>query len=213
MVERRKSRAFNPHYESPSQGVLAGFETPFERELNSENRWVVLAHLIPWDELACIYWKHVGVSSTGREGLNPRIVIGSLIIKYLCHLDDRETVDQISENIYMQYFLGYSGFVNEKPFDASLFVDIRKRLGIEVIQAMNEKIIRLKTQMDKGKDSPVSSKGDGEPQENGESGTTEKTTPENRGWLLMASTSCSSHRQRQIAGEGRIWCQDTSIPC
>jgi hypothetical protein len=29
----------------------------------------------------------------------------------------------------MQYFLGYSSFVNEKPFDASLFVDIRKRLA------------------------------------------------------------------------------------
>jgi hypothetical protein len=147
----------------------------------------VLAHLIPWDELAGIYWKQAGVSSTGREGLNPRIVIGSLIIKYLCHLDDRETVDQISENIYMQYFLGYSSFVNEKPFDASLFVDIRKRLGMEVIQAMNEKIIRLKTQIGKDKDSSPGDKGDGEAQAqgNGESPTTEKTTPENHGCLLM----------------------------
>jgi hypothetical protein len=35
--------------------VLSGFETPFERELNKENRWVTLSHLIPWDEICGIY--------------------------------------------------------------------------------------------------------------------------------------------------------------
>jgi hypothetical protein len=80
------------------------------------------------------------ISRTGRPGLSPRIVLGSLIIKYLCHLDDRETVDQISENIYMQYFLGYPSFSNDPPFDASLFVEFRKRLGLESLNAINEKI-------------------------------------------------------------------------
>jgi hypothetical protein len=51
----------------------------------------------------------------------------------------------ISKNIYMQYFLGYPSFVNDKPFDASLFVDIRKRLGLDVINSMNERIVKLKT--------------------------------------------------------------------
>jgi hypothetical protein len=68
-------------------------------------------------------------------------VIGSLIIKHLCHLDDREVVEQISENIYMQYFLDYSGFVNEKPFDASLLVEIRKRVGMDVVNSSNERIV------------------------------------------------------------------------
>jgi IS5 family transposase len=65
--------------------------------------------------------------------LNPRIVLGAIIIKHLCDLDDRETVEQISENIYMQYFLGYSSFCDVPPFDASLFVEFRKRLGLEQI--------------------------------------------------------------------------------
>jgi hypothetical protein len=105
-----------------------------------------LSHLIPWDELSSIYLKQVGGrSETGRAPLSPRLIIGSLIIKYICNFDDRETVDMISENIYMQYFLGYSTFVNDKPFDASLFVDIRKRLGIDVINAMNERIVKIKT--------------------------------------------------------------------
>jgi hypothetical protein len=100
--------------------------------------------LIPWDEIADIYYKNVERASTGHKSLNPRIVVGSLIIKYLCRLDDREVVDQFSENIYMQYFPGYPSFVNEKPFDASLFVEIRKRLGMETINEINERIVKLK---------------------------------------------------------------------
>ena len=92
--------------------------------------------------------KNVGVSTTGRAPLSPRIIIGSLIKKHLCNLDDRETVDQISENIYMQNFLGYSSFSAKAPFDASLFVDFRKRLGMEILNTINEKIIALKTRLE-----------------------------------------------------------------
>ena len=45
----------------------------------------------------------------------------------------------------MQYFIGYSSFSDETPFDASLFVEIRSRLGIDQINAMNERIIHLAT--------------------------------------------------------------------
>jgi hypothetical protein len=145
MVKERKSRAFNPRYESPCQGILPGFEHPFDRELDPSNRWVVLSRLIPWDELYNDYVKQTGSSGAGRRPVNPRIVLGALIIKYMLNLDDRETVDQISENIYMQYFLGYPSFTCDKPFDASLFVDIRKRLSMDVINKINEKIVRIKT--------------------------------------------------------------------
>ena len=143
-----KKRAQVPDYVSPNQLVLAGFESPFDQKLNSTNRWVILAHLIPWDEICNLYLKFCPVSQTGRPPLNPRIVLGSLVIKHMCNLDDRETVDQISENIYMQYFLGYPSFTNETPFDASLFVEFRKRLGMENLNAINEKIIALKTRIE-----------------------------------------------------------------
>jgi hypothetical protein len=86
------------------------------RELNPENRWVILAGLIPWDEICSLYLKNVNASTTGRPPLNPRIVIGSLIIKTTCNLDDKKSVDQMA---------GYSSFTNEPLFDASLFVDFR----------------------------------------------------------------------------------------
>jgi hypothetical protein len=54
---------------------------------------------------------------------------------------DRAAVNNIEENIYMQYFCGYSSFSNEPPFDASLFVDIRKRMGHEVFDKFNSYVI------------------------------------------------------------------------
>ena len=48
----------------------------------------------------------------------------------------------------MQYFLGYPGFTSDKPFDASLFGDIRKRLSIDVINGINENIVSLKTRFE-----------------------------------------------------------------
>src|SRR2546428_5462483 len=143
MNKGQKRRAATPVFVSPSQLILEGFETPFSQKLNAGNRWVVLANKIPWDEICNIYIQKTGVSRTGRPPINPRVVIGALIIKHMCNLDDRETVAQISENMYMQYFLGYSSFTSEPPFDASLFVEFRARMGMEEINAMNDKIHAL----------------------------------------------------------------------
>ncbi len=107
MRKLKKNHAPNTKYVSVKQLTIEGFETPFKRNLNSDNRWVRLAKLLPWEELIEIYRKHVPEKSTGRPGLNPRVVLGAIIIKHMCDLDDREVVDQISENVYMQYFLGY----------------------------------------------------------------------------------------------------------
>jgi len=57
-----KRRAHPPKYLSLNQLTIAGFETPFEQSLDPENRWVVLSHLIPWDEIINVYLKVVNVS-------------------------------------------------------------------------------------------------------------------------------------------------------
>ena len=146
MAKARKNRASKQPYVSPSQYTLVGFESPFTKNLNSSNRWVVLSHKIPWDSLVNVYQKQLNNSDTGADGINPRVAIGSLIIKHMCDLSDREVVQQIQENIYMQYFIGYSSFSDEEPFDPSLFVEFRKRLGIEQINAINEKILHMANQ-------------------------------------------------------------------
>jgi len=179
----KRKRASAPVYVSPNQLTLEGFQTPFDQQLVKDNRWVVLAHLIPWDEVCAIYLKHVGVSSTGRPAISPRVVLGSLIIKHLGNLDDRETVEQIRENMYMQYFLGYSNFTTAPPFDPTLFVEFRKRLGMDNLNAINDKIIALKTKLEASKTQSKPSDPDQDPTEH-------NSGSENRGRVIFDATAC-----------------------
>lgn len=187
MNKARKKRAPAPVYVSPNQLSLDCFQTPFEQHLNKKNRWVVLAELIPWDEICNLYLKHVGIATTGRPAISPRVVIGSLIIKHMCNLDDRETVDQISENMYMQYFLGFSSFTPEAPFDASLFVEFRKRLGMDSLNAINEKIIALKTKMTDSKDVTLIDDDTDDDKKNESDGNNNIT---NKGRVIFDATAC-----------------------
>lgn len=143
MAKAQKNRASKAPYVSPNQLELVGFESPFTKNLDAGNRWVRLAKQIPWDKIANVYQKQLNNSITGAGGINPRVAIGSIFIKHMCDLSDRETVQQIQENVYMQYFIGYSSFSYEPVFDASLFVDLRKRFGAEQINSINELIMGL----------------------------------------------------------------------
>ena len=73
----------------------------------------------------------------GRPGKDARLVIGAVIIKHKLCLSDEETVAQIQENPYLQYFAGLPGFTNEPPFAPSLFVEIRKRMGQAVFESFH----------------------------------------------------------------------------
>lgn len=138
-----KKRARAPKYVSPNQAVLPGFETPFSQKLDPNNRWVLLSKRIPWDKIASVYNKRMSSSSEGRPPLSARLVIGALFIKHLNNWDDRETILQIQENMYLQYFVGYSSFTTDTAFDPSLFVEIRKRMGDTELNNINEELVKL----------------------------------------------------------------------
>lgn len=193
MARASKNRASKQAYVSGSQLPLSGFETPFSRQLQAGNRWVLLSDKIPWDELVSVYNRQLGNSRTGAGNVNPRVVLGALIIKHICNLSDRETIDQIQENVYMQYFIGYSSFDHEAPFDASLFVEIRHRLGIEEINAMNERIINLTKAESKPGQGPPSSPPSApiDTVVTAEQGSSWPSTPlTHEGKLLIDATAC-----------------------
>ena len=124
---------------SIQQGVL--FATPFDQELDLENRWVKFSNIIPWDDLSGFYLKRM--SQTMGAGIkDARIVLGALIIKHHQELSDEGTIESIQENLYMQYFLGLPSFKKDAVFAPSLFVEIRKRLGLDYWQEINEIIIK-----------------------------------------------------------------------
>jgi hypothetical protein len=70
-----------------------------------------------------------------------RLVIGGVIIKHKLCLSDVETVPQIQENPYLQYFVGLPGYQATAPFAPSLLVEIRKRMGEAVFEGFHRAII------------------------------------------------------------------------
>jgi len=127
-------------YCSHKQLSLSEFDWPFQAALDENNRWVRLSQCIPWDALAEAYYQ--GQSRTrGRPSKDARLVIGAVIIKHKLCLSDRETVAQIQENPYLQYFVGLPGYQVAEPFTPSLFVEIRKRMGQRVFDAFQGAVI------------------------------------------------------------------------
>ena len=127
-------------YSSSKQLSLVGFSLPFGGVLNPKNRWVKWSEFIPWDDLAACYYKTMNPEK-GRPGKDARLVIGAMIIKHKLTLSDEETVMQIQENPYLQYFVGFSSYEDKPPFAPSLFVEIRKRMGSEVFSGFEQVIL------------------------------------------------------------------------
>ncbi len=116
------------------------FFLPFGGKLNKENRWVKLANIIPWWEFEDKYRENFKLSNTGEEALSVRVALRTLIIKTKLGISDEETVNQIAENPYLQYFLGYPRFREGHPFVSSLITHFRKRFSANILNEVNEKI-------------------------------------------------------------------------
>ena len=64
-------------YKSEKQLIIESFRTPFELKLQKDNRWVILADKLPWDELAAIYYRSLS-PSIGAPAKGARLVVGTL---------------------------------------------------------------------------------------------------------------------------------------
>ena len=117
------------------------FETPFQSKLDMKNRWARLSKLLPWDKMAVIYMKDMS-ETMGRTTVDLRIVMGAMFIQHSLNLTDRDTIEMISENIYMQYFVGLSSFQSTLIFDHSLLSIFRQRLGEKGGHQLNEILIK-----------------------------------------------------------------------
>ncbi len=104
------------------------FKTPFDNSLDLDNRWVIMAKIIPWDKMAKVFYDRLD-KYQGRSTVDLRTVLGAMFIQHSLNLTDRDTIQAIRENIYMQYFVGLPSFQTAQVFDHSLLPTLRKRLG------------------------------------------------------------------------------------
>ena len=128
-------------YTSQYQLKIREFGSLHQMNLNAQNRWIQLGAYLPWDKLVKIFRKYF--SNQGACAINPRIVIGALIIKHKLKLSDDETVQSIEENPYMQFFLGLDEFSPEPLFSSSLFVEWRKKLGNETFNSFSDVLMEV----------------------------------------------------------------------
>ena len=149
------------------------FHLPFGGKLRSDNRWVVLAKQIPWYHIEQVYCANFSESKAGCPAKSARIALGALIIKERLGTTDRETVLQIAENPYLQYFLGFSEYRDCEPFDHSLMTHFRKRFDRETLGKINELIVSRALGIDQNSD---------------ERSADEHNPPSNSGKLLVDAT-------------------------
>ncbi len=128
-------------YTSHSQVESRLFQTPFDSELDQNNRWVLLRNRLPWDEMVKPLFSNM--SDQGRRTVDLRYVLGALIIQSMENLTDEATISNIQENIYMQYFIGLPSFTTKEVFTPELFVIIRKRLGDQGVRKMNDALLKF----------------------------------------------------------------------
>jgi hypothetical protein len=71
--------------------------------------------MINWELIREVYSCNLENKDTGMEAFPGDVAYGVLYIQRKPDLTDRELVDQIVENPYMQYFIGYKEYRNKNP--------------------------------------------------------------------------------------------------
>ena len=163
-----------------SQQSFLDFNQPMGLHMNPDNRWIKMADRVPWDEFEV---KYAGLfpSPTGNVAKPLRMALGALIIQTKFQYPDRELVEQITENPYLQYFIGLPGYQEAPPFDASTLVLFRKRITIDMLMEINEYMLTEKEDHEQ----PPSSGPSGDSRDSEE--------PGNKGTLTLDATCAPAH--------------------
>ena len=139
-----------------SQFSFFDFNQPMGLHMNPNNRWIKMADSVPWDvfekKYSCLF-----KTNTGNVAKPVRMALRALIIQTKFQYSDRELVEQITENPYLQYFVGLPGYQEEPPFDSSTLVLFRKRINAQMIAEANEYMLSSRNK--KEDDNPKPSTG------------------------------------------------------
>ncbi|NES84999.1 MAG: transposase [Moorea sp. SIO2B7] len=100
-----------------------------------------MAKLIPWEQFEEEYAQN-SREEIGAPAKSFRMALGALIIKEKLGITDRETVEQIKETPYLQYFIGMSAYRNKVPFESSILVHFRSRINLDLVNKINQEMVK-----------------------------------------------------------------------
>lgn len=126
-----------------TQTSFLDFNQPMGLHMNQDNRWIRMEDKIPW-ELFEVKYAVLFPSDTGNVAKPLRMALGSLIIQTRFRFPDRELVEQITENPYLQYFIGLPGYQDTPLFDTGTLVLLRKRITADMLNDANEYLLTHK---------------------------------------------------------------------
>ena len=142
-------------YKDNRQLRIEDFVFPYGK-LDSENDWVRLAALVPWDVAEERYAAQF--VNNGHPAHPARMALGALLIQRRLKCSDQWLVKHIGENPYLQYFIGMKEY-GRCPFGASTLVAFRKRFSEKDLAAILEASVpkaEKKDDSDDGQDPPNS---------------------------------------------------------
>ena len=186
-------------YKIPSKQIK--FEDsgqPVGMKMSPNNHWVKKAELIPWEEIEVGYAKLFS-NKKGNVAKPLRLALGALLIQTEYGYSDEETVLQIQETAYLQYFCGIREYSEECPFDPSLMVYFRKCLTPDILNEINEMIL---DKAQKAVPVEVASK-----ENNNDDDQTPPHPPQNSGTLIVDATCAPSNikypQDTELLNQGR----------
>jgi len=193
---------------SGSHGQLEfpDFYLPFSGHLDPDNRWILLSRLIPWKLAAEIYTESL-CDDFGAPALPVRVALGALLIKERLGLTDRETVEVIRENPYLQFFIGYEEFTQACPFDPSVMVDFRKRFGKDGLDRISEAIAL--TSISPASTSPAN---EHDNEASSDSPNEDNDLPTNENQPATPETSADAEPTEPPANQGKLIVDATCAP-
>jgi IS5 family transposase len=108
--------------------------------LNPEHPLYLLANQIDWRQFdlaidACY------ADELGRPGVNTRLMVGLMYLKYTFSESDESVVARWVENPYWQLFCGCQYMQHDPPVDSSMMSKWRKRVGAERLEKLLEATI------------------------------------------------------------------------
>ena len=123
-------------------------------KLDRENEWAKMADIMPWDRIEDMYAKKF--VNNGHPAHPARMALGSLLIKQRLRCSDEQVIQHISENPYMQFFIGLKEYTSRCPFGESTLVAFRKRFTEDELAQINEWILEARKKKPKGVEPPKS---------------------------------------------------------